>query len=77
MPQYPLKALALSLCIAFFTHNVHAQGGGTIKVETHLIETTLSVHDAKGKPVGDLSQADFAITEDGVPQTIRYLRKGA
>ena len=28
------------------------------------------VYDKSGKPVTDLKQSDFRVTEDGVPQTI-------
>jgi Ca-activated chloride channel homolog len=51
---------------------VAAQVVPTIQVETHLIDSTFSVRDEQGKIVSDLTQEDFEILEDGVPQTIRY-----
>ncbi len=51
---------------------IHAQGLPVIKVETHLIDTTLSVHDAHGRIVTGLTQEDFTVVEDGVPQKIRF-----
>ena len=32
------------------------------------------VHDGKGQPVSDLTQADFEVLEDGKPQTIEQFR---
>ena len=46
----------------------HAQGLPVIKIETHLIDTTLSVRDADGRIVTGLTQDDFTVVEDGVPQ---------
>ncbi len=48
------------------------QGRSTIQVETHLIDTALSVHDADGRVVTGLAQNDFTVVEDGVPQKIRF-----
>jgi Ca-activated chloride channel family protein len=50
----------------------NGQGVPVIKVETHLIDTTLSVHDTDGRIVTDLAQDDFTVVEDGVPQKIRF-----
>lgn len=41
-------------------------------VRTRLIDTTFSVHDSAGKPLLNLPETSFSITEDGVSQTIRY-----
>jgi Ca-activated chloride channel family protein len=49
-----------------------AQGIPVIQVETHLIDTTLSVRDAEGGIVTGLTQNDFTVVEDGVPQKIRF-----
>jgi Ca-activated chloride channel family protein len=51
---------------------VSAQGVATIQVETHLIDTAVSVHDGDGRVVSGLSQEDFTVVEDGVPQKIRF-----
>jgi Ca-activated chloride channel family protein len=50
----------------------NGQSVPVIKVETHLIDTTLSVHDADGRIVTGLTQDDFTVVEDGVPQKIRF-----
>jgi Ca-activated chloride channel family protein len=49
-----------------------AQGVPVIQVETHLIDTTLSVRDADGRIVTGLTQEDFTVVEDGVSQKIRF-----
>ncbi len=50
----------------------HAQRVPVIQVETHLIDTTISVHDAEGGIVTGLTKGDFTVVEDGVPQKIRF-----
>ena len=46
----------------------------TLKVSTQLVIETVSVRDSKGKSIDDLTEKDFSITEDGVPQTISVFR---
>ncbi|WP_232298716.1 VWA domain-containing protein [Granulicella tundricola] len=41
-------------------------------METHLIDTTVSVHDGSGGLVNDVAKDDLTIIEDGVPQTVRF-----
>ncbi len=47
----------------------------TYKTETHLIDTTVSVHTPQGGLVQNLTRDDFKILEDGVPQTIRFFAR--
>src|SRR5215467_13377565 len=47
-------------------------GTTTIKVSTELVVEAVVVHDKKGNPVPGLTVKDFTLTEDGVPQTIRF-----
>jgi Ca-activated chloride channel family protein len=61
-----------TLVVGLSTARVHAQGIPVIQVETHLIDTTLSVRDADGHLVTGLTQNDFTVVEDGVPQKIRF-----
>src|ERR1700737_4787069 len=53
--------------------NVSSIGDGTatLKVSSQLVIETVSVKDKKGNPVSGLTQKDFAVTENGVPQNIR------
>jgi Ca-activated chloride channel homolog len=46
-----------------------------LHVETHLVTLTFTVRDAHGNLVSDLSQQDFAVYEDGVPQQIRFFSR--
>jgi VWFA-related protein len=48
------------------------KGTGTISVSTQLVAETVLVKDKKGNPIRGLTAKDFAITEDGVPQTISF-----
>lgn len=58
--------------LAAATLSLEAQSVPTIQVETHLIDSTFSVHDAAGRIISNLTQDDFAVAEDGVPQKIRF-----
>jgi Ca-activated chloride channel family protein len=60
------------LAALFLTFTASAQSFPPLKVETHLIDTTVSVHDSSGGLVNDLTKEDLSIVEDGVPQTIRF-----
>src|SRR5262245_22225083 len=42
----------------------------TLQVSTQLVIETVTVRDRDGKIIEDLTAKDFAISEDGVPQTI-------
>ena len=45
------------------------------KVNVRLVDVFVNVTDANGAPVGGLTQQDFALTEDGVPQKISYFER--
>ncbi len=47
-----------------------------VKVETSLVSSDVLVLDAKGNPVTGLTEKDFAITENGQPQTVGMLSRG-
>ncbi|HEY3990121.1 MAG TPA: VWA domain-containing protein [Acidobacteriaceae bacterium] len=44
----------------------------TLSVKSQLVVETVVVKDKQGKFIEGLSAKDFAVTEDGVPQTIRF-----
>jgi Ca-activated chloride channel family protein len=62
----------LLMCSILLIRSSLAQGIPVLQVETHLIDTTLSVHDAEGRIVTGLTRDDFTVVEDGVPQKIRF-----
>jgi Ca-activated chloride channel family protein len=43
---------------------------GVIRVQSDLVDILASVTDADGHPIPDLTQDDFSLTEQGVPQKI-------
>jgi VWFA-related protein len=46
-----------------------------IKVQTEVVNVYAVVKDHKGRLITDLNRSDFQITEDGVPQQIRYFSR--
>jgi len=66
MRQIQVALLAL---VALLAPSATAQDA-TFHTEVHLVTLTFSVHDANGKAVPGLTENDFHITEDGVPQKI-------
>lgn len=44
----------------------------TLSVKSQLVVETVVVKDKQGKFIGGLTEKDFAVSEDGVPQTIRF-----
>lgn len=46
----------------------------SLKVSTQLVVETVSVKDQKGNPIQGLTEKNFSITEDGVPQKISFFR---
>lgn len=47
-------------------------GAYRMKVDTHLVDTTFTVRNARGELVTDLPQSAFHVREDGQEQSIRY-----
>ncbi|HEV8041818.1 MAG TPA: VWA domain-containing protein, partial [Bryobacteraceae bacterium] len=52
--------------------NSPASAPATFQSSTQLVVETVSVKDKNGNAVENLTAKDFTITEDGVPQTIRF-----
>jgi len=48
-------------------------GTYTMTVRSQLVIEAVTVKDKKGNPISNLTTKDFTLTEDGVPQTIRFV----
>ncbi len=68
----PLRALGvlLTAIFAICSWAQEQRQRGEIHVETNLVEILASVIDAHGRPVADLTQDQFDLSEEGVPQKI-------
>jgi Ca-activated chloride channel family protein len=66
--------LALVVCLAALAAPLvcRAQAPAQIRVDVSLVNVGFSVRDDKGNLVTNLTQDDFEITEDGVPQKISF-----
>lgn len=49
----------------------------TLHADTHLVLLDVTVTDKQGHPVAGLTKADFNLTEDGQPQTIKFFEEHA
>src|SRR5665213_2197974 len=47
-------------------------GAYTLSVKSQLVVETVVAKDKSGKFISGLTAKDFTVTEDGVPQTIRF-----
>src|SRR5260370_2362163 len=66
----------LLICLAVSAqqigHNTSSKQDATFKVSTQLVVETVVVKDKSGNPVDGLAAKDFTVTENGVPQTIKF-----
>ena len=70
--------LPLVVCLAALAAPLVCRAQAPIRVEVSLVNVGFSVRDEKGNLVTNLTQDDFEITEDGVPQKISFFaRSGA
>ena len=67
-----LRLLAFALLAVALP--LHAQKPD-FRVETHLVTLTFIVRDERGNLIHDLSQDDFTVYEDGVPQKLSFFSK--
>jgi VWFA-related protein len=70
-----LVSLALISALAAVAQATKPAGGdaqATFSTTTQLVVETVNVKDKSGKSIDNLTAKDFTITEDGVPQAIRF-----
>ena len=60
----------MRLCLFLLALAAYPQA--TFQTTSQLVVETVSVKDKDGNPITGLTAKDFAITEDGVPQTIKF-----
>jgi Ca-activated chloride channel homolog len=81
-PVRPLRNLcALCVVALFFSPLVLAQQPEkttpetTLRVNVKLVNVFATVLDSQGRPVGSLTKDNFAVAEDGYPQTISHFER--
>jgi VWFA-related protein len=67
-------AVPVAVIVLFFGTALRAQNGDVIRVDTELAAFEVSVTDAKGNPVRNLSSSDFRLFEDGVERPIEFFQ---
>lgn len=74
--DFGLRGFWVSALLLFATASwSRAQQAPPIRVNVRLVNVFVSVTDANGAPVGGLTQQDFALDEDGLPQKIAYFER--
>lgn len=70
-------AVPITLLLACLSGAVRAQEqpSTTLKVDVNLVNVFVTVTDARGAPVGNLSKENFSLAEDGVEQKIAVFDK--
>ncbi len=73
------EALAALLVLPAFMWAAGQQPepSSVLKVRTEVVNVYAVVRDKHGKLISNLTKDDFKLTEDGVPQTIRYFSRAA
>ncbi len=73
-PRRVILLLALLISIPWAGASIHAQTGAnnptTLKTKSQLVLVDVVVTNDKGAPISGLQKKDFAVLEDGKPQTI-------
>jgi Ca-activated chloride channel family protein len=69
------RVLAFAALLAFILPATPQEPPPTFHVKVHLVNVFVNVTNANGAPIGGLTQSDFALTEDGVPQKIAYFER--
>ena len=67
-----LLAAAVSAAAQQIGENAPANSVPTLSVSSQLVMETVTVKDKNGNPIEGLTAKDFVLTENGVPQTIRF-----
>src|SRR6266516_2110144 len=74
-PVVRLSAVIALIALAQVRADGQAQGyrsDSTLKTVTEVVNVYAVVRDRQGHLVRDLQRADFQLTEDSVPQDVRY-----
>jgi VWFA-related protein len=72
IPRASARLLAVLLCPALAVAQSASPAPDTIRVTSRIVYVDVVVHDSGGRLVRGLTQGDFKVLEDGVPQHVDY-----
>ena len=75
VPRWGTVFPALLLLLAATSLRAQENSGTTLKLNVRLVDVFVNVTDSNGAIVGGLSKGDFALYEDGRPQTIALFER--
>ncbi|MGE3275608.1 MAG: VWA domain-containing protein [Vicinamibacterales bacterium] len=76
MPRHPVLLFTAALALAAMVGPASAQSSRTFRSQTDLVTINVSVQNDRDAYVANLTADQFAVFEDGVPQTIRFFASG-
>jgi VWFA-related protein len=70
-----MKIVVCALILFMTVDRLWAQDVPTISTDVNLVTLLATVHDHDGRIIDHLTQDDFVLKEDGIPQNIRYFSR--
>jgi len=70
-------AVAAAPLLEALPQSAGGQSEATFSTDVNVVNVFVTVHDKQGKIITDLAKEDFALSEDGRAQTIRYYSREA
>jgi VWFA-related protein len=69
------RQVLTSIALSSLAHRLRAQDNPTFSTDVKVVNLFATVRDKKGQIVRNLEKQDFAVLENGKPQTLRYFSR--